>query len=435
MVKLFYKKTVRQAQLAGKNVLLRADFNVPISKNGDVIDDYRIRKTLPTIEHIIGSGASLGIIAHLGRPKNGYDKNLSLEPVAKKLQDLLHKTVIFVPDCIGPQAKEAWASKPKDAIILFENVRFYNEEAINDDIFATQLADGFDIFVQDAFGIVHRKHASIEAITHHLPSYAGILLENEVTTITKAIEHPDLPLAVVVGGAKIADKIDLLHTFIDKADYVAVVGAMANTFLLALGYDVGASLVDPKSVKNAKEIIHRANTKSKKQEFTFYLPHDVVVSTAIDVAKPTRVVDIAQHTWADITAYPARPKKHSFTVGKQEIIADIGPMSASAIAGAISLSKTVIWNGTAGITETLGLNGAAAPYAHGTKIIAEALCGEHAGHKNKPFSIVGGGDTVAYVESVDGLREQLGHVSTGGGASLDVLAGKKLPGVEALLSA
>lgn len=431
---MFYKKTVRQAHLSGKKVLLRADFNVPLNDKGEILDDYRIRKTLPSIEHIIGSGADIGIIAHLGRPKGIYNKDLSLEPVARKLQDLLHKPVIFVPDCVDEKAKRELANN-NGAIILFENLRFYKEEYANDDNFAARLASGFDIFVQDAFGSVHRKHASTDAITKHIPSYAGFLLENEVTTITKAIEHPDLPLAVIVGGSKIADKIDLLHTYVDKADYVAVVGAMANTFLLAMGYHVGASLVDQKAVKNAKEILHRADKKSKKQSFTLYLPHDVVVTKSIDYAKPTRVVDIAQHTWADINAYPARPKKQSYTVEKDDIIVDIGPMSASSIASAITMSKTVIWNGTAGITETPGLNGASPPYAHGTAIIAEALKGEHKGYKNKPFSIIGGGDTVGYVESISGLREQLGHVSTGGGASLDVLAGKNLPGVEALLSA
>jgi 3-phosphoglycerate kinase len=318
---------------------------------------------------------------------------------------------------------------------LLENLRYYPQEEQNGSAFAKKLASGCDVFVQDGFGVVHRAHASTEAITKFLPSVAGLLLVKEVSTITSAITDPSRPLAVIIGGAKISDKIDLLNTFIDKADYIAVVGAMANTFLLAEGVPVGASLAEPDNLDVAKSVLAKAYAKMQSSKFTFYLPQDVVVATAVDNALPTRVVDIGQHTWSDISAYPKKPQLSAYTVAQNELILDIGPMTASAIKGAISQSSTVIWNGTAGVTELVGLHGAEAPFCHGTKIITQGLIGTHAGDKNVPYTIVGGGDTVGYVESVSGLREQLGHVSTGGGASLELMAGLKLPGVECLQDA
>lgn len=429
---MFAKKTIFQIDASNKTVLVRTDFNVPVNDLGVITDDYRIRKALPTIEHLRGVGAKVVIISHLGRPKGKDDSSCSLAPVAHQLSDLLHSDVQFIDDCVGPSVKKGIKAMQPGDVILLENLRYYPEEEANDEKFAKKLAEGCDVFVQDGFGVVHRAHASTDAITRYLPSVAGLLLSKEVDTLTSATLQPDRPLAVIIGGAKISDKIDLLKVFIERADYVAVVGAMANTFLLANGVAVGSSLVERDSVALAKEILDFAHARMQNSRFTFYLPEDVVVATGKDNVVPTRVVDIAHHTWADIAAYPKKPKKSDYTVVDNELILDIGPMSASTIKGALSMAHTVIWNGTAGVTEVAGLHGAAAPFSHGTRIITEALVGERAGDKNVPFTIVGGGDTVGYVESVSGLREQLGHVSTGGGASLELLSGQLLPGVESL---
>lgn len=429
----FSKKTIRDIDVKDKTVLVRVDFNVPINEHGVITDDYRIKQAMPTIEHLRGMGAKLVLISHLGRPKSADDASCSLAPTATRLSDLLHLPVTFVESCIGDKPKQAVENAKSGDIILLENLRYYAAEEANDEEFAKQLADLADVFVQDGFGVVHRAHASTEAITHYLPSVAGILLEREVATITDAMESPERPLSVIIGGAKISDKIELLEKFVEIADFVGVVGAMANTFLLAQGVAVGKSLVEPDSVETAKKVLARAQERMQKDDFTFYLPHDVVVAKAIDSNVQTRVVDINSHTWADISNYPKKPQPESYTVQPDELILDIGPISAATIAGAIKLSKTAVWNGTAGVTETTGLAGAAKPFSHGTNTIADALVGEHAGDKNKPFSVVGGGDTVGYVESVPTLRERLNHVSTGGGASLELMSGKKLPGVEALL--
>ena len=429
---MFAKKTIFPKDATDKTVLVRTDFNVPVNDLGIITDDYRIRKALPTIEHLRGIGAKVIIISHLGRPSDKDDRSCSLAPVANKLSDLLHTNVQFVDDCIGAPAKKAIKAMLPGDVVLLENLRFYPEEESNDTKFAKKLADGCDIFVQDGFGVVHRAHASTEAITHYLPSVAGLLLANEVTTLTSATLQPDRPLALIIGGAKISDKIDLLRVFIEKADYVAVIGAMANTFLLAKGISIGNSLAEKDAVPLAKELLQLAHSKTQTSRFTFYLPEDVVVASGKDNTLPTRVVDITHHTWADIAAYPNKPSQPSYTGSDDELILDIGPMSASTIKGALGQAHTVIWNGTAGVTEMTGLHGAAGPFSHGTRIITEALVGEHAGDKNVPFTIVGGGDTVGYVESISGLRELLGHVSTGGGASLELLSGQTLPGVESL---
>ncbi|MFO0882030.1 MAG: phosphoglycerate kinase [Candidatus Saccharimonadales bacterium] len=430
---MFTKQTVRDIDVKDKTVLVRVDFNVPLDEHGVITDDYRIRQALPTIEHLLGSGAKVVLASHLGRPTGPGDAANSLAACARRLSDLLHLPVTFVSDCIGEERNAKVAELQPGSVLLLENLRFHKEEEANDDSFAKALAAGVDYFVQDGFGVVHRAHASTEAITHHVPSVAGFLLEREVDTITNAMESPDRPLAVVIGGAKISDKIELLDIFIERADYIAVVGAMANTFLLAEGHQIGSSLVEKEAIDTAKQIIEKAEARMQKEHFTFQLPRDVVVAQKIDATLPTRVVDISSHTWADISSYPKQPDQAAYTVHQDEWILDIGPMTAAAIAGALSLAHTAVWNGTAGVTETKGLNGAADPYAHGTKIIADALVGERAGLKNKPFTVVGGGDTVGFVESIPGLRERLDHVSTGGGASLELMAGKKLPGVEALL--
>lgn len=427
---MFSKQTIKDIKLDGKTVLMRADFNVPL-RDGKIDDDYRIRQALPTIELVLGKKAKLVICSHLGRPDGKRSDKDSLAPVAKRLSELLGKgKVQFVSDCVGPQVKKEAAKLEPGHVLLLENLRFYAEEENNDDTFAQKLveASGADVFVQDGFGVVHRAHASTDAITRHLSSVAGLLLEREVDTITSVLSKPERPLMAIVGGAKISDKIEILEKFIDIADVVVVGGAMANTFLLAQGMEVGESLVEKADLALAKDIMKKAAAKMKTNKFVFALPQDGVVAHRIDKTARTRIVDWSAHVIADIENYPKRPSITSRTIQPHEMILDIGPFSASFIAGCIQLAGTVIWNGSMGVAETAGLQGPIGPTAHGTEVVIEALIGQR-GHR--PFSVVGGGDTVSYIEG-RGLTELFDHVSTGGGASLELMAGKKLPGVEAL---
>jgi len=428
----FYKKTIRDWDIRGKRVLMRADYNVPVDL-GKITDDYRIQQSLPTINYILEQGASLIIMSHLGRPKGPGDKNASLAPVAKRLSQLLDKDVQFAPDCVGEQVKKLADKLGTGQIMLLENLRFHIEEEKNDKNFAKQIVEdtGAEIFVQDGFGVVHRAHASTEAVAKLLPALAGFLLEKEVDTITRVMEEPARPFVAVVGGAKIDDKIDILNRLIDMADCIAVAGAMANNFLLAEGHRLGKSLVDKKDLPLAKKILAKARRAEKQRNFNFLVPVDAVVSTEVDGTKPTHIVDLSSNSLADIESYPKKPERQAYGVAGDEQVLDIGPMSAYQIAGAIRLSNTVVWNGTCGVTETKGIAGAAAPFAHGTHIVTEAMIGVSNKHQNKPFTLVGGGDTVAYVEQ-EGLINDFGHVSTGGGASLELMSGHQLPGIEVL---
>lgn len=424
---MFTKQTVRDIDLDGKTVLLRADYNVPL-EDGKISDDYRIKQSLPTVQYLLDHNVRLIICSHLGRPKGPDDKANSLLPVAQRLQKLLDKHVAFAPDCVGDETKKAAKALKLGQILLLENLRFHPEEEANDDVFAKKLASLADVFVQDGFGVVHRAHASTEAVTKHLPSVAGLLLEKEVDTITNVMEQPEKPLMAIIGGAKIADKIEILDKFISIADFVVIGGAMANPFLAAKGISVGKSLYDKSDLPTARVILKKAEAEAKKRPFVFAVPHDGVVAKEIDKSAPTRIVEWTTHTMADIQHYPKRVPAEAGKVNNDEMILDIGPFSASFIAGGIQLAKTVVWNGTMGVTETGSLQGAIGPTAHGTQTVIEALLGEH-GHK--PFTVVGGGDTVGYVES-RGLVGSFGHVSTGGGASLELMGGRKLPGIEAL---
>lgn len=425
---MFTKKTIRDIDLTGKRVLLRADYNVPVDSSGHITDDYRIKQSLPTIQYLLEHDVKLIICSHLGRPTGPNDTKNSLFPVAKRLKELLNRDVQFVPDCIGERAEKVAANLQPKQIVLLENLRFHPEEEKNDDAFAGKLAALADIFVQDGFGVVHRAHASTDAIAHHLPSVAGLLLEKEVDTITNVMENPARPLVTVIGGAKIADKIDVLHKFIDIADLVAVGGAMANTFLVAEGIDIGASKTDASELPMAKDILEKARAKAKEKNFVFYLPQDGVVASKIDPAAPTRIVDWSAHVVADIENYPKQPPHAASYIKEHEMILDVGPFSGAFIAGSLQLAGTVVWNGTLGITETKGLQGPIGPYAHGTELLIEAMTGQF-GHR--PYSLVGGGDTVGYVEQRN-LVNVFDHVSTGGGASLELMAGRTLPGVAAL---
>jgi len=431
---LFSKKTIKDVDLKNKRVLLRADYSVPV-KNGIITDDYRIKQSLPTINYILEQQpAALVIISHMGRPNGPEDKDLSLAPAAESLSGLLSKQVKFAPDCVGEMVKRAAGSLKPGEILLLENLRFHPEEKKNDETFAKAIVEvtGAEAFVQDGFGVVHRNHASTVAVTKLLPSVAGLLLELEINTITKAMEKPNRPLIALVGGAKISDKIDVLTRLINIADCVAVAGAMANNFLVAEGVDVGKSLIEPEIADKTKEILHTARLAERERDFNFLVPVDAVVSKKMDGTAPTRIVDLTSHTIYDIQAYPKMPPQLAYSVGAEEMIMDIGPVSAAYIAGAIKMTKTVIWNGPCGVTETKGIAGARDPFAHGTGVVVEAMIGPSRRHQNRPFTLVGGGDTAGYVQE-QGIVDEFGFVSTGGGASLELMASKKLPGIEALL--
>ncbi|MEI6481275.1 MAG: phosphoglycerate kinase [Candidatus Saccharibacteria bacterium] len=428
---MFTKKTIRDINLKGKRVLLRADYNVPVGKDGTITDDYRITQSVPTLEYLKKQGAIIIIISHLGRPKSPADESCSLQPVAKRLSKLLDTPVAFAPDCIGDVVKQKVAAMKPGDIILLENLRYHIQEEDNDTTFASELASMADVFVQDGFGVVHRAHASTSAITKFIPSVAGLLLEHEVDTITNVMSDPKRPVMAVIGGAKIADKITVLNRFIDIADFLVVGGAMANTFLRAQGVDIGKSLSDPDDVPLAKDILERAAKEAKKRAFVFHLPTDGVVAKKLDSKTTTRIVDWGTQTIADIEDYPKIPGRNASKVDHDELILDIGPMTGAFIAGGMQLCNTVIWNGALGVTETPAVHGPIGPFSHGTEILVDAMLGQF-GHR--PFSVVGGGDTVGYVESRK-LSGSFDHVSTGGGAGLELMSGKKLPGVEALQNA
>lgn len=425
----FFKKTLRDINLRDKTVLVRVDYNVPFEK-GKIADDYRIKKSIPTINYLLQQNCKIVLCSHLGRPQSTSDKEYSLEPCAERLSKLLGKSVKFVNDCVGELINDAVESLSCGQILLLENLRFHKEEESNDRNFAKQLASLADVFVQDAFGVVHRSHASTDAITKFIPSVAGCLLEQEVKVITDVMKSPKRPLMAIIGGSKISDKIRILERFVEIADFVAVGGAMANTFLLAADIEVGKSMAEKDDIELAEDIIEKARAKSKKQPFTFYIPQDGVVAKKIDGQSKTRIVDWDAHVIASIQNYPSRPPRNSGRVNADEMILDIGPFSGAFIAGGMQLANTVVWNGTMGVTETDGLQGPVGPFAHGTDMIVDAMLGEYG---QKPFTVVGGGDTAGYLEERR-LVDNFGHVSTGGGASMDLMSGRKLPGVEALLN-
>ncbi len=424
-----HKQTIQNYNLKGKTVLLRSDYNVPVSDTGVILDDYRIRQSIPTIEFLLKQDCRVVICSHLGRPKDSHDAKASLWPVAKRLKQLLTCPVSFGRDCVGAEAEKAVAALKPSEVLLLENLRFHPEEEKNDTGFAAELAKLADVFVQDGFGVVHRSHASTAAITKHLPSIAGLLLEKEFDAITGVMQKPERPLMAVIGGAKIADKIGVLSRFIDRADILVVGGAMANTFLKAEGIETGKSVTDPVDLPLAKEILKRAKQEAKKRHFVFYLPQDGVVATSLEKHAKTRIVDWDAHIISTIENYPKRPPQRASKILSDEMILDIGPFSGAFVAGSIQLANTVVWNGALGVTETASINGPVGPFAHGTELLVDAMLGAY-GHR--PYSVVGGGDTVGYIES-RGLVDQFDHVSTGGGASLELMAGNRLPGVESLL--
>lgn len=403
----FFKKTLRDVPLDGMTVLLRADYNVPLRDDGTIHDDFRIRASLPTIRRLLKDGCKVVVIAHLGRPE-GRDQKLSLEPAAQRLAELLKEPVRFVDQTVGDKVRMAVKRAPKRGVIVLENLRFHAEEEANDEAFARKLArdSGAKYFVQDGFGVVHRDHASTAAITLLLPSVAGLLLEKEYTSIVGAMKHPKRPLVAIMGGAKVSDKIQVVDELVAKADQILIGGAMANTFLAARGYDVGASKHEVDQLKTVNEIYGAVDKKAGKNHESDFLqlPSDVAVAQHID--KPSEFSTKALNE-----------------VQPDDLILDIGPKTIERYVRAIGQAGTVIWNGTLGYAEL-------AVFAKGSAAIAEAMV------ESSAETIIGGGDTADFAIHWDKKKgDSFHHVSTGGGASLELMAGEKLPGIEHLLDA
>jgi phosphoglycerate kinase len=385
------KKTVRDVSVNGWQVLMRVDFNVPI-KNGKVGEDTRIRAALPTIQYLIEQKAMIVLCSHLGRPKGGPDPVFSLAPVAEHLGKLLNKKVVFASDCVGPAAEGAVAELKPGEVALLENTRFHPEEEKNDMAFAQRLAMLGKIYVNDAFGSAHRAHASTEGVAHYLPGVAGFLMEKEIEFLDKAANDPDHPYIVILGGAKISDKIGVITNLLKKCEKLLIGGGMANTFLKAKGLAVGDSLVEDGSLETAKKLMAESGDK-------LVLPEDVVIADKFDAAAAAKTVAV--------NAVPAGWR-----------ILDIGPATIRKYAAALKGAKLVVWNGPMGVFEFPN-------FAKGTRELAQAVaaCGA--------ITVVGGGDSVAAITEA-GLAEKITHISTGGGASLEFLEGKLLPGITIL---
>ncbi|HEX8872465.1 MAG TPA: phosphoglycerate kinase [Candidatus Acidoferrum sp.] len=393
------KLTIQDLDLRGKRVFIRVDFNVPL-KDGVVTDDTRIRETLPTLKLAIDKGGRLVLASHLGRPKGGPDPKYSLKPAAKKLEELLGKPVAFASDCVGPEAEaKSQALKDGDVLVL-ENVRFHPEEEKNDEAFSRQLAALCDgVFVCDAFGSAHRAHASVVGITKFVKqAAAGLLMEKEIAYIGKAVSNPARPFVAILGGAKVSDKIEVVQNLMKIADAMLIGGGMAYTFLKAQGLPIGKSLVEEDKIDLARKILAEA----KSRNFKFLLPLDHVIAPEFKADAPSKVVDAG--------ATPA-----------DQMGLDIGPKTIAAYAAEIARAKTIVWNGPMGVFEMPA-------FSKGTLEIARAVA---AATQAGATSIVGGGDSVAAVHQ-SGVAKQISHISTGGGASLEYLGGRKLPGVEAL---
>lgn len=395
------KKTLANlssSDLSGKRALVRVDFNVPLDEAGNITDDTRIRAALPTIQDLMQKGAKVILVSHFGRPK-GVDDKLRLTPVAKRLSELLSQEVIKCDDCIGEEVASKVAGMQNGGVLLLENVRFHPEEEKNNPQFAQQLAANADVYVNDAFGTAHRAHASTEGVTHYLsPSVAGYLMEKELKYLQGAIENPQRPLAAIIGGSKVSSKIGVIETLLDKCDKLLLGGGMIFTFYKARGLDVGKSLVEEDKLELAKSL----EAKAKERGVDLLLPSDVVVADkfAADANAQTVSVD---------------------NIPSDGMGLDIGPDSVKMFQDALTDCKTVIWNGPMGVFEF-------DKFAVGTEAIARSLADLT---KQGTTTIIGGGDSVAAVEKV-GVAEQMSHISTGGGASLELLEGKELPGIAAL---
>ncbi len=388
---MFNKKTIEDIDVQGKKVLVRVDFNVPI-KDGKVGDDTRIRAALPTIQYLLDHGAAVILASHLGRPKNGPEAKFSLRPVAEYLGTLIKAPVKFAEDTIGSSAVQAAAALKPGEVLVLENTRFYPGEEKNNEELARAMASLADLYVNDAFGTAHRAHASTEGVARFLPGVAGFLMEKEIRYLGQAVASPEKPFVAILGGAKISDKIGVIRNLLAKADTILIGGGMANTFFKAQGHEMGDSLVEDTALDTAKELLEQGGKK-------LMLPVDMVIADKIEEGAQVKTVPVGP--------VPAGWK-----------VVDIGPESRAAFAKVIADAKTVVWNGPMGVFEV-------PPFDEGTYALARAVADSGA------TSIVGGGDSVAAIQK-SGLADKITHISTGGGASLEMLEGLELPGVAAL---
>ena len=382
--------------MAGKKVLVRVDYNVPQDKEGNITDDTRIRATLPTIHKLLQKGASVILMSHLGRPKGEVNLAYTLQPIADRLASLLDKPVKFAEDCVGEVAEGAVANLHQGEVLLLENLRFHSEEEKNDPAFCQQLAKLADLAVNDAFGVSHRAHASVEGISKFMPMVAGLLMEKEIKFLGKALANPERPFTAIIGGAKVSDKIGVIKNLMETVDVLIIGGGMANTFLAAQGYNMGASLVETDKADLARELLEKATERG----ISFLLPVDFVVADRFAADANFKVVKAAE-------------------VPEGWMALDIGPESVKKFQEALKTSKTVVWNGPMGVFEMPNFAGGTMALAHTLAELKEAT------------TIVGGGDSVAAIEKA-GLANKIDHISTGGGASLEFLEGKILPGIAVL---
>ena len=392
------KKTVKDIDIAGKTVLVRVDYNVPFRPGStEISDDTRIRASLPTVHYLIDQGCSSILCSHLGRPKGKAVEEMRLAPAAKRLGELLGKAIAVAPDCVGAEVQKAVKGISPGGVLMLENLRFHPEEEKNDPEFARELASMAEVYVNDAFGAAHRAHASTEGVARYLPAVAGLLMSRELEMLGRALESPRRPFAAVLGGAKVSDKVAVLRNLVTRVDTLLVGGGMAATFLKAKGLEVGDSLVEDERLQDASEIIRAA----EEHGLSFLLPEDVVIADSFSETASHRVVDVSDipQSWR---------------------IMDIGPRSTLSFEGALASAGTVVWNGPMGVFEW-------EPFASGTTRIARALAG-----LTDATTVLGGGSTVEVVEKL-GIGDRMTHVSTGGGASLEFLEGKTLPGAAALM--
>lgn len=389
------KKSIRDVEWTGKKAFCRVDFNVPM-QDGQITDDTRIRAALPTIEYLVENGAKVILASHLGRPKGQVVEQLRLTAVAKRLSELIGKDVAKTDTAVGEEVNEAIANMNDGDILLLENVRFYPGEEKNDPELAKQFAALADVYVNDAFGAAHRAHASTEGVAHHLPAVAGFLMEKELEVLGKALSNPERPFTAIIGGAKVKDKIGVIDHLLDKVDNLIIGGGLAYTFIKAKGYEIGNSLLEEDKIELAQQFMKKADERGVK----FYMPVDAIVAEEISEDATTQVVDID-------------------SIPSDAMGLDIGPKTIDTYREVILNSKLIIWNGPMGVFEM-------EPFATGTKSVAIALA-----DAKDAYTVIGGGDSAAAVEKFE-LAEQMSHISTGGGASLEFMEGKQLPGVVAL---
>lgn len=385
-------RSIRDADVKGKRVLMRVDFNVPTDKDNEIIDDTKIKEALPSIEYIINQGGRLILMSHLGRPKGKPQGKYSLNKVAQRLSQLLYKPVQMAPAAIGPHVSSLADGLRPGEVLLLENVRFYPGEEKNDTEFSRALAELGDIYVNDAFGSAHRAHSSTTGIAHFRPAYAGLLMEKEVAMLRQVLEEGQKPRMAIMGGAKIADKLGLIDNLIDKMDVIEVGGGMANTFLKAMGLEIGKSLVEDDLLDEARRLLVKAEQKG----VSLLLPVDVVIAAEISAEAQIDTVDVK-------------------SIPENMMILDIGPKTVAQFKKAIFDARTIIWNGPLGVYEY-------EPFSHGTCEVARAVASSPA------LSVIGGGDSAAAVHDL-GMEKGITHISTGGGASLEFLEGRELPGV------